>query len=109
MKRQNEKIEVKVEPHSSSLRFYVIRYRPLKRFNLFNFWRTLVEVWDGASLNYSQPVMFEKFEHAVEYAKRIKDDPSLIDKHYEEQDKIYEKARERRIKYNQERNKSAKL
>lgn len=102
-------IEVKVEPHSSSLAYYVIMYRPVKRFNLFNFWRTLVEVWDGASLNFSQPVMFQNFDHAVEYAKRIKTNPELISEHYKEQNEIYKKAVERRRNHNIERNKSAKF
>ena len=53
--------------------------------------------------------MFQNFDDAVEYAKRIKANPELISEHYKEQNEIYKKAVERRRKHNLERNKSAKF
>lgn len=107
---KHKEIEVKVSPNSSSLAYYKIEWRyKRKRFNFLNPWKTIVEVWDGAYLNYDQPVLFQSFEGAVEYANKIKKDPSLIDKHYEEQDKIYNDAKERRLKERAERNRSIKI
>ena len=102
-------IEVKVEPHGSSMKYYCILYRPKKRFNFFNWWRTLVSVWDGASLSFDQPVMFSNFDDAVEYAKKLKDNPELIEQHYDRERKRYAEARDRRNKYYNNRNKSIKL
>jgi len=109
MESHKKEIEVRVEPNSSSLRFYKIHYRPKKRFNLFNTWRTLVEVWDGANLSFDQPVLFDKFETAVEFAKKLKEDPTLIDQHYERENARYEKSQERRRKEREGRNKSITL
>lgn len=89
----NKELKVKVELHSSSGAYYGIYY---KRPGWFKSWYTLVEVWDGASLSYDQPVLFSEFEAAVEFAKKLKENPELIDKHYERQDEIYKKALQRR-------------
>lgn len=102
-------IEVRVEPHSSSMKYYQILWRKKKKFNLFNFWEVLVEVWDGACLNYSQPVMFGNLEDGIEYAKKLKSNPNLIEEHYKKQDKIYSDAKERREKEYESRNKTFKI
>lgn len=98
-------LEVKIEPHSSSMRYYCIYYRYKKRSNLFNFWKQLVEVWDGAYLNYDQPVMFSDFDEAVKYGKELKDNPSLIKEHYDREDKKYQEAKKRRKDEYKSRNK----
>lgn len=102
-------IEVKVEPHGSSMNYYCIYYRYKKRFNFLNCWKRLVEVWDGASLTYDQPVMFEDFDYTVRYAKKLKENPELIKEHYIIEDEKYKKAKKRRGQYYQERNKSIKI
>lgn len=105
MKKKKE-IEVKVEPHSSSLNYYCIYYRKKRKINIFNFWNRMVEVYDGASLSYRQPVMFQNFYFAVEYAKKLKENPHLIEEHYKKEDEKYEKClKEREYRYNK-RNKS---
>jgi hypothetical protein len=101
-----EEIEVKIEPNSASLRYFCIKYRPKKRINWFNWWSTLVQVWDGAYLTYDQPVLFESFENAVRYGKMLKQNPILIKEHYERQDKIYSASLKRRKEYSDNRNKS---
>ncbi len=96
----NKEIEVKVEP-SISRNYYKIYFRQKKRFNLFNFWKPMVIVWDGASLNYDQPIMYRDFDQAVKFAKELKANPELIQEHYEQQDKIYaESIKKRKEKYN---------
>jgi len=60
-------LEIKIEPNSASLLYYSIYYRPRKRFNFFNPWKQLIEVWDGANLSYDQPVLFEDFDKDIFY------------------------------------------
>ncbi len=101
MNLKYRELQVKIEPHSSSMRYYCIYYRYRKRFNLFNFWKQLVEVHDGFYLNYSQPVMFSDFDAAVAYGEQLKANPSLIDEHYAREDKRYQAALQRsRAEYN---------
>ncbi len=96
-------IEVKVSPNSSSLAYYKIQWRKKK---LFSSWKTLVKVWDGAFLNYDQPVLFSDFEEAVRFAKGLKNNPELIKQHYDKQDKIYQEAKKRRKQIFNARNKT---
>lgn len=77
-------------------RYYIIQYRPLRKFNWFNSWRTLVRVYDGAYLTFDQPVMDNDFDAMVKMAERMKANPSLIDEHYQRQREIYHKAQVRR-------------
>lgn len=102
-------IEIRVEPNGSSMKYYCIYYRDKKRFNFFNYWKQLVEVWDGAELTYDQPILIADFNQAVSYAKRLKANPKLIDEHYEKEDKKYNQIKERRNQHYQERNKSAQI
>lgn len=101
-----EGIEVKVEPHSQSMNYYSISFRKKRRINLFNSWRRLEYVWDGVELSYDQPMLFDKFEDAENYAKKLKANPKLIEEHYKNQDEIYQRAKERRSKHANDRNKS---
>lgn len=64
----------------------------------------MVRVWEGLYLVPDQPMLFSKFEDAESYAKELKKDPSLIEKHYEEQAQIYSELKEQREKYREERN-----
>lgn len=102
----NKEIEVRITPHGTSMRYYQIHWRVKKKFNLFNFWKQIVTVWNGAELSYDQPLLYSHFNDAVAYAKKIKENPALITEHYKEQDKIYKKAKEDRDKYHNTRNKS---
>lgn len=102
-------VEIKIEPHSSSMSYYCIYYRFKKKFNLFNTWRQLVEVWDGASLSYDQPVLFSNFNDAVEFGKKLKNNPNLIKEHYDREDKRYIDAKKRRNDYYNSRNKTTVL
>ena len=101
-----KELEIKVVPHSDSMKFYCFYYRFKKKFNLFNSFKQLVEVYDGANLSYDQPVMYSNFEDAVEYAKKLKENPALIDEHYKKQDEIYQQALKRKENYRKERDKS---
>lgn len=101
-----KQLEILIEPHSSSMRYYVVRYRNKKKYNIFNSWRTLHEVWDGVYLTYDHPILFENFEEAIVYGKKLKNNPKRIRDHYKKQDEIYLKAKKRRKGYKQLRNKS---
>lgn len=99
------KLEIKIEPNSDSLLYYSIYYRPKRRFNLFNPWNQLVEVWDGANLSYDQPVLFDNFDKAVEYGNQLKSNPKLIKEHYDREDKKYNESKKKRDEYYDTRNK----
>lgn len=103
MALKNKKIKVKVELHSSTSDFYCIYYKEDK---WWKEWRQLVGVWDGLYLEYDQTVLFSNFDEAVEYAKKLKENPELIDKHYEKQDKIYEESLRKRNEKWKRKNKS---
>lgn len=107
--KEGDKIEVLVEPHGTSMKYYCIKYRPKKRFNLFNPWRMLVQVWNGSSVTYDQPVLISNFDYACEYAESLKNNPLLINQHYEREDKRYKKACEAREKELKERKRTAKF
>lgn len=99
-------LEIKIEPHSSTMKNYCIFYRYKKKFNLFNCWKRLVKVADNPYLRYDQPVMFFNFDYAVTYGKRLKNNPNLIKEHYQKEDKKYQEALKRRNDYYKSRNKS---
>lgn len=99
-------LEIKIEPHSESMRFYCIYYRYKKKYNPFNFWKQLVCVWDGAYLRYNQPVLFSDFNTAVEFGKSLQRDPNSIKKHYQKEDQKYKQAKKRRDQYYNSRNKT---
>lgn len=99
-------IEVKVSPHSYSMHYYQIHWRKKKRFNLFNFWKRMVTVWNGATLTYDQPVLYSNFDDAIAYASRLKANPKLIEEHYKKQAEIYKNAKEERQKNDRDRNKT---
>jgi len=46
----NKEIEIRITPHSSSMSYYQVHWKWKKRFNLFNFWKRMVNVYDGAWL-----------------------------------------------------------
>lgn len=99
-------LEIKIEPYSSSMKYYCIYYRFKKKFNLFNIWKQLVEVWDGVYLNYNQPILISDFNDAVEYGKKLKNNPNLIKEHYDKENKKYQDAKKRRNDYYNSRNKT---
>ena len=72
-------------------------------------WNMLVSVWDGVYLSYDQPVMFDSFDFVVQYAKRLKENPHLIEEHYKKEDEKYEKSLKEREDRRNKRNKSIKL
>ena len=103
-------VEVKVEPYSHTLKYYCIKYRySWKYLNFLNPYRTLVEVWDGACLDYEQPVLFDNFNEAIKFAKYVKKNPNYIKEHYRKQDKIFKDELKRRKQNRNNRNKSLKL
>lgn len=106
MKKTIKEIEVKIQPHSSSLQYYCVYWRKKKRFNLFNAWNRMVSVFDGVYLTYDQPLMFDRFEDACNYGERIKKNPDLITEHYLNEDNKYKLALERRSKRTIERDKT---
>lgn len=108
MKKQLE-LEVRIEPYTSSMQYYCIYYRWKKKINLFNTWRLLIQVWNGAYITYGHPVLFPNFDYAVEYGKTLKSNPKLIEEHYKKQDQIYEEALNKRNDYYDSRNKSTTL
>ena len=97
-------IQVKISPYSSSLQYYSVLWRRKRKINIFTPWRRMVRVWEGFDLVPDQPMLFSRFEDAEAYAKELKKDPSLIEKHYEEQAQIYSELKEQREKYRKERN-----
>jgi len=98
-----KEIKLMVTPYGESMKYYCIQY---KRKGFFTPWLTLVKVHDGAYLTYDQPILYPNFDDAVKHAERLKANPSLIDEHYEEQNKIYREAKQRRDNHIQERNKT---
>lgn len=98
-------ILIKVSPNSKSLLFYKVQYKiDLWFLSFFIPWKTIVSVYDGINLSYDQPILFEKFQDAEKWAKELKEDPTLIKKHYQNQDKIFIQAKERRAKLYEDRN-----
>jgi hypothetical protein len=109
-------IELKVTPHSNSMRYYQIHWRVKKKpgmgklfLQLIEGWNQLVCVWDGAALTNDQPVLFENFDEAVSYAEKLKANPELLEEHNQKQDEIYRAAKERRNKSYSDRNKSRNI
>lgn len=100
-------IEIKIEPHGYSMKYYCIYFRVKKKFNLFNSWNRLVRVWDGDSLHYDQPVLISNFDDAVKYGTQFVNNPNLINEHYDREDKKYYDAIKRRNDYYISRNKTA--
>ena len=88
-------IDVKVIPFSENNYYIKYRYK-WKYLNFLNPYWTLVEVWNGACLDYEQPVLFSNFNDAVKLAKHIKENPNYIKEHYNKQDKIFEDELKRR-------------
>lgn len=102
-------VEIKIEPHSSSMSYYCIFYRFKKKFNLFNTWKRLDEVWDGGCLNNDHPVLISDFDDAVKFGERLKNNPNLIKEHNDIEDKKYRDAKKRRDDYYNSRNKTTVL
>jgi hypothetical protein len=88
---EGKEVQIRVEPFSS--RYYQISYREKKKFNLFNCWHCYCYTWSwgfkGSTANPYQPHLFEKYEDALNEAKRLKSNPGLIDKNNEKRWKKY--------------------
>lgn len=99
-------IEVKIEPHSYTLRHYCLYWRKKKRFNLFNIWNRLECVYDGVHLVNDQPVLFENFDEACNVGEKFKNNPNLITEHYQRENEKYNNSLAARNKRAKERNKT---
>lgn len=105
-------LEVLVSPHSKSLDYYGIYYRPKRKFNLFNSFKTLTGVLYFESSNEiyrDQPVLFRDFDEAVSYAMKLKSNPDLINEHYKEQDVKWEQCLKKWHEKRNKRNRSTVL
>ncbi len=91
-------IQLKIKPTSSYLLFYKILYRKKCWFSFLIPWKTLLK--NSITIDYykehptckpniKQPVSFEKFDDAVEYAKKLKENPQLIDEHNKKELALY--------------------
>jgi hypothetical protein len=110
-KYEGKEVEIIVEPFSERKTHYVIYYREKKKFNLFNRWKRYDYTWTLSVefFDQHQPHLFEKFEHAVESAKRLKKNPKLIDENEERRIKKYKECTNALEKYKRERNKNLKI
>ena len=108
---KGKEVEIRVEPFGESLTHYCIYYREKKKFNLFNTWKRYCYTWSigmrgTESFDPYQPYLFEKYESALEEAKRLKNNPELIDENNEKRWKRYNEICEDLRKYREERNKT---
>ena len=99
--------KVEVEVRLFSDKYYAIYYREKKRFNLFNRWERYSYTFycPGVSIDFNQPRLYENFDEAVEIAKSLKSNPSLIDKNNWEKLEDYQKFREEDLERHRKLNK----
>lgn len=112
MKRyKGKEVQVRVEPFSHDN--YCILYREKKKINLFNFWKPYCYTWSlgcrGSLFDPHQPHLYEKYEWALAEAKRLKNNPELIDENNEKRWKKYHELKKDLEEYNKEHNRSATL
>lgn len=112
MKRYKGK-EVEVRVELLSLDYYCIFYREKKIINLFNSWNRYCYTWSfgcrGSSFDPYQPHLYDKYEWALEEAKRLKNNPELIDENNEKRWEKYNKLCQDLDAYKKERNRSITL
>ena len=108
---KGKEVEVRVIPHGSSLSYYCIEYRVKKRFNWFNPWERYYYTWSISvdSFDPNQPHLYEKYEYALERAKKLKNNPELIDENNQKRWNEYNDRCKRLEEYRAERNKSTVL
>ena len=106
MLKPDSKIEVRVSPHTDAGNFYVIEYREVYTWPFVKPWIRMMKCWDGYYLNMDMPVLISNFDSAVEYAKKLKENPMLIEEHNVTQQAKYEASLKKREELRKERNKS---
>mgnify|MGYP001174237883 CR=1 FL=1 len=106
---KNKEIEVLVKSYiEDDPDYYVVRYRPkhktfLGRMLIHESWRDIYKVLNHGRLYASKvdmPTLFSDYDEALEYAKKIKANPELIEQHNQEQQEICKQRnteREKRI------------
>jgi len=106
MKYEGKEVEFLVEPFSDSN--YVIYYRVKKRFNLFNFWKLYEYVWrlDTLTFDKHQPFLYTSFESAAYSAKKLKENPKMLDEHIEAQKMRWKQCIDAYDEYHRKRTKS---
>ena len=108
---KGKEVEVRVRPHGSGLRYYCIEYRVKKRFNWFNVWERYCYTWNIGidSFDPDQPYLYENYEYALQRAKKLKDNPELIDENNKKRWDDYKERCKKLEEYRAERNKSTIL
>lgn len=91
MKKKKE-FEFQIRCYAQS-DFYVIYYREKRRFNLFNFWVLLTEVWRLSDIKpvRDQPCFFSNVRSAKDFIIGFKDDPNRLDHFKQVNDELYER------------------
>ena len=103
---EEKELILKVSPYTDTGKYFVIRYKyryKKTRKTIFfgeetyyteDKYKLLVEVCDFLeySVRFNQPVFFETFDLAIEYAKKLKENPSLLEEHYKREQEKYDKA-----------------
>jgi len=110
--KKTKEIEVLVRNYTDDGKWYVVKYKPkIKCFmidlNLWsNPWRNIYSVIDfGDSITMDIPMLLPSYEDAMSYAKRIKENPELIEQHNREQYSLLKQKREEKEKRLQEHRK----
>lgn len=109
-----KELEFYITNYTTDQDYYVIYYRPKRKFNLFNTWKLLVKVFyagkrSNLNITNDQPVFFRDFDKAKEYAEYLKKNPDLIEKHIKEQNERFQQIIKERRKYIKSINKSEKI
>lgn len=115
MKYANKNIKFIISPFTSKCEFYYIRFKPqwktfpLRLLNFLFFYRRLtvsrIREWDDLS----QPILYSNFDEAVNFVKRYKKYPELLDEHFKERKESFELMQKREDEYYEDRNKSIEI
>lgn len=94
---EGKEVEVKVSPHGRNC--WQIYYREKKKFrfmNIFNSWKRYeYTIKSNLYVFDSIPHLFVNFNHAIEEARRLKNNPKLIDiNNFDREKKIFEYSKE---------------
>jgi len=89
MENLMKEIEVSVKPfwneNEEFLAYrdqFIVRYRLKRENNVLNFWKDIItyEFW-GYSILKKRKMTFRQYDEAVEYAKKIKENPEIVFSH----------------------------
>lgn len=108
---KTEEIEVLVRSFTEdNPDWYVVMYRPkqktfISRKFIHNHWRNIYSVREiGYTFSQTQPMLFSNYDKAMEYAKKIKANPELIEQHNQEQhDILFKKRAEKEKRFAEQR------